>query len=430
MTLWIILTALTALAAAWLTIPLVRRHEARVDARAATIAVLKDQLSDVDVQLAAGAVQPGEAEGLRNEIRRRLLAAGHIPAEIDRTMGQKALSGLALGLAGMVAVAAAALYAGMGKPDLGGSAAPSTAVQAAAQAPDAATAAGASAGAQGEVTQLIAGLEQKMQGDASDPEGWRMLGWSYFQTGRYADAAKAYEKAIALKPGGVGFQSAYGEALVQDAGGRITPAAAAAFEKAAAQDGADARARYFLAVRKSETGDRKGAIEDMLKLVADSPANAPWLQQLRDVIQQTAQAAGIDIAARLAATKPVGNAAVPGLPPQVAAAAAASAAPVNAAPASGGAGVMPSPSRDQVEAAGQMSPADRQAMIRSMVDRLADKLKANPRDEAGWLRLMRARQVLGDGPAAKTARDQAIAALAGDAAAQARIKSAAAEMGL
>ena len=47
MTLWIILTALTALAAAWLTIPLVRRHEARVDARAATIAVLKDQLADI-----------------------------------------------------------------------------------------------------------------------------------------------------------------------------------------------------------------------------------------------------------------------------------------------------------------------------------------------------------------------------------------------
>jgi cytochrome c-type biogenesis protein CcmH len=104
MTLWIILTALTALAAAWLTIPLVRRHEARVDARAATIAVLKDQLADVDVQLATGSIQPGEAEGLRNEIRRRLLAAGHIPAELDRTMGQKALSGLALGLAAMVAV--------------------------------------------------------------------------------------------------------------------------------------------------------------------------------------------------------------------------------------------------------------------------------------------------------------------------------------
>ena len=138
MTLWIILTALTALAAAWLTIPLVRRHEARVDARAATIAVLKDQLADVDVQLAAGVIQPGEAEGLRNEIRRRLLAAGHIPAELDRTMGQKALSGLALGLAALVAIAAAALYARMGQPEMAGNASPSAAVQAAAPAPEAA----------------------------------------------------------------------------------------------------------------------------------------------------------------------------------------------------------------------------------------------------------------------------------------------------
>lgn len=413
MTLWIILTALTALAAAWLTIPLVRRHEARVDARAATIAVLKDQLADVDVQLAAGSIQPGEAEGLRNEIRRRLLAAGHIPTELDRTMGQKALSGLALGLAVMVAGAAAALYASMGQPELAGSRAPATAAAApAAPAQEAA--------AQGEVSQLITGLEQKMQANPDDPEGWRMLGWSYFQTGRYADSAKAYARAIALKPDGVGFQSAYGEALVQEAGGQVTPAAAAAFEKAAAQDGSDARARYFLAVRKSEMGDRKGAIDDMLRLIADSPADAPWLPQLRAAVQQTAQAAGIDISARLAAAKPVGTASVPGLPPPVAAATAASAP----------AGVMPSPSRDQVQAAQAMNPADRQAMIRGMVDGLAEKLKANPRDEGGWLRLMRARQVLGDAAAAKTARDQALAAFAGDAAAQGRIRAAAAEMGL
>jgi cytochrome c-type biogenesis protein CcmH len=420
MTLWIILIVLSAVAAAWLTIPLVRRHEARVDARAATIAVLKDQLADVDVQLAAGSIQPPEAEGMRNEIRRRLLAAGHIPPELDRTMGQKALSGVALGLAAMVAVAAAALYASMGRPDLAGSpsAGAQVAGQAAAPAPEQAAA--------GEVAQLIAGLEQKMQSTPDDPEGWRMLGWSYFQTGRYADAVRAYGKAIALNPSGEGYQSAYGEALVQDAGGQVTPAAAAAFEKAAAQNGGDARARYFLAIRKAEQGDRKGAIEDMLRLVADSPADAPWLPQLRGVIQQTAQAAGIDIADRLAATKPVGNASVPGLPPAVAAAAAAGAGP----PAPGGAGVMPSPGRDQVAAAQAMSPADRQAMIRGMVDGLAEKLKANPKDEAGWLRLMRARQVLGEGAAARAARDQALAAFAGDAAAQGRIRAAAAEMGL
>ncbi|WP_310476923.1 c-type cytochrome biogenesis protein CcmI, partial [Sandarakinorhabdus sp.] len=226
MTLWIILTALTALAAAWLTIPLVRRHEARVDARAATIAVLKDQLADIDVQLAAGAIQPGEAEGLRNELRRRLLAAGHIPTELDRTMGQKSLSVLALGLAGMVAVAAAALYASMGQPELAAGVAPAPA--AAPAAPPSATPA-QDAAAQGEVNQLIAGLEQKVQANGSDPEGWRMLGWSYFQTGRYADAVKAYARAIALKSDGEGYQSAYGEALVQEAGGQVTPSAMAAF---------------------------------------------------------------------------------------------------------------------------------------------------------------------------------------------------------
>jgi cytochrome c-type biogenesis protein CcmH len=419
MTLWIILTALTALAAAWLTIPLVRRHEARVDARAATIAVLKDQLADVDVQLAAGSIQPGEAEGLRNEIRRRLLAAGHIPAELDRTMGQKSLSGLALGMAAMVAVAAAALYTNMGQPELaGGPAAPAEPAPAVAAAPP-------SAPADAEVAQLITGLEQKMQANANDPEGWRMLGWSYFQTGRYGDAAKAYARAIALKPDGVGYQSAYGEVLVQEAGGQVTPAAAAAFEKAAAQDGADARARYFLGVRKADTGDRKGAVEDWLKLLADSPADAPWLPQLRQMIGQTAAQAGIDIAARLAATQPVGTASVPGQPNPAAAAAAAGAVPPGAP-----AGVMPSPSREQVQAAQAMTPADRQAMIRSMVDGLAEKLKANPKDEAGWLRLIRARQVLGDAAAARTARDQALAAFNGDAAAQARIKAAAAEMGL
>jgi len=423
MTLWIILTALAALTAAWLTIPLVRRHEARVDARAATIAVLKDQLADVDVQLAAGTLPPAEAEAMRTEIRRRMLAAGHIPTELDRTLGQKGLSGVALGLAFMVALAGAALYASMGRPDLAsGPQAPAAAPAPEAGPPNAATGAPG-----GEVAQLISSLEQKMQATPNDPEGWRMLGWSYFQTGRYADAAGAYAKAIAIKADGPGYQSAYGEALVQAAGGRMTPEAVAAFEQARAQDGADARARYFLAVNKAEKGNPRGAIDDWLLLLADSPADAPWVPQLRSVIETTARDAGIDIAARLAATRPAGTASVPGAPAEMAAAAAAAA---SAAPPNAPAGVMPGPSRDQVAAAQSMSPDQRSAMIRGMVDGLAEKLKANPKDEAGWLRLMRARQVLGEAAQARAARDQALAAFTGDAAAQGRIRAAATEMGL
>jgi cytochrome c-type biogenesis protein CcmH len=94
------------------------------------------------------------------------------------------------------------------------------------------------------------------------------------------------------------------------------------------------------------------------------------------------------------------------------------------------AGVMPGPSAEQVAGAAAMTAGDRQAMIRGMVEGLAKKLQANPKDEAGWLRLMRARSVLGDSAAAAKARNDALAAFAGDAATQARIRAAATEIGI
>jgi cytochrome c-type biogenesis protein CcmH len=407
MTLWIVLTVMAALVAAALTVPLVRRHEARADARAATLAVLRDQLADVDTQLAAGTLQPADAESLRLEIRRRMLAAGHIAEDAPQPLAARALGGLALGLAAMVALAAAALYAGMGKPQL--AAGPQTVAPPPAAPADPANDPQATA----EIAQLITGLEKKVAQKPDDPQGWQLLGWAYFQTGRYADAATAYGKAVALNPAGAGYQSAWGEALVQAANGTVSPIAVAAFEKARAQDPNDARARYFLGLARQQRGDVKGALDDWFALLAESPADAPWVPQLRGVIGEAAQAAGIDVAARLAAVQPKAagsaTAAVPGLP---------------AAPAA------PGPTAQQMADAQGMAPADQQAMIRGMVDRLAGKLAANPRDEDGWLRLMRARMVLGEPAQAAKARDAALKAFAGDAAAEARIKAAATELGI
>ncbi len=426
MTLWIILTLMAAVTAAVLTIPLVRRQEARADARAQTVAVLKDQLVDVDVQLAAGSIAPADAEGLRTEIKRRMLAAGHIPADLERPVGSRALAGVAIGLAGLVALAAAGLYASGGRPELGSMATvPGAVADAAAPAaePEEAQAAG-------EVAKLVGALEAKMKANPDDPEGWRMLGWSYFQTQRFTDSVVAYGKAVALKPDGIGYQSAYGEALVQAADGNVTPAAAAAFTKAKAQDGNDARARYFLGVRKSQEGDRKGAIDDWIALLGESAGDAPWVPQLRSVIEQTAKEADIDVSARLAAIRPPATGSASVAAPPMPGLAAMAAGPAATVPPGTPAGVMPGPSASQVEGAAAMTPDARQAMIRGMVDGLAQKLKANPRDEAGWLRLMRARTVLGDGAAAAKARNDAVAAFTGDTAAQGRIRAAAGEMGI
>ena len=66
----------------------------------------------------------------------------------------------------------------------------------------------------------------------------------------------------------------------------------------------------------------------------------------------------------------------------------------------------PALSDDTMAAAKDMNEADRGAMIRGMVDRLASRLKQNGDDVEGWLRLVRAYMVMGDRDKAKSALDR------------------------
>jgi cytochrome c-type biogenesis protein CcmH len=75
----------------------------------------------------------------------------------------------------------------------------------------------------------------------------------------------------------------------------------------------------------------------------------------------------------------------------------------------------PAPSDDAIAAAKDMNEADRGAMIRGMVDRLASRLKQNGDDVEGWLRLVRAYMVMGDRDKANSALADARQAVANDA---------------
>jgi cytochrome c-type biogenesis protein CcmH len=66
-------------------------------------------------------------------------------------------------------------------------------------------------------------------------------------------------------------------------------------------------------------------------------------------------------------------------------------------------------------AAQNMNEADRDTMIRSMVERLATRLKQNGDDVDGWLRLVRAYLVMGDRDKAKSALADARQAVGKDA---------------
>jgi cytochrome c-type biogenesis protein CcmH len=244
----------------------------------------------------------------------------------------------------------------------------------------------AAATAPQDVGAMISSLEAKLKADPNDAEGWRMLGWSFFQTQRFAEAAMAYKRATVLKPDKGEYWSSLGEALVTAGPGNVPAEAKAAFEKAVAIDPKDPRARYFLGVAKDMAGDHKGAIDDWFALLKDTPAGAPWEADVRRTIEAVGQKDKIEVASRLAALRP-------------------------AAPATGTASAaIPGPNQEQMRAAAGLPPGQQEAMIAGMVDGLAAKLKANPRNVEGWIMLMRSYTTLGRASEASAAYRSAVAA--------------------
>lgn len=375
MILWIILTLMIALAVVGLAIPLIRPGGV-LDRRGNSAEVLKAQLDDLDRQAAAGLTPPEDIAGLRVEIERRALAEGMEEARPARPLGEKNLIRLALGLAAVVALGGTGLYALLGRPDVPSGPTPQTTDML-----------GSSTAAHdgADVTAMITQLETQLRATPEDVNGWRMLGWSYFQTGRFSEAATAYGRAATLEPTNSEHSSAQGESLVQAAGGQVTPAALTAFRTALRAEPMDPRARYFVAVEMDQRGDREAAMTAWIELINSAPAGAPWAAEVRSFVEDLARQRGQDISSRL---RP--------------------AAPAGAAPA--GPASAPGPNAGQIADAEAMSPAERQQMVLGMVEGLEARLRSAPRDRDGWIRLMRARMVLGDGPAAATAYRNARAA--------------------
>lgn len=248
--------------------------------------------------------------------------------------------------------------------------------------------------------QVIASLEAQTKKNPKDVESWQLLGWSYFEAGRYQDAADAYTKATQLAPERGVYWSSLGEALVMASESDPMPKnAAAAFDKAISLDKKDPRARYFLAVRKDLTGDNEGAIKDWLALLVDTPKEAPWESDLVRTIEQVGKIHDIKVADRIAKANGA-RGAIQSLPAGSASKAVNS---VAAAP-------IPGPSKAEMAQASKLPPGQQQQMVISMVEGLESKLAKNPANVDGWIMLMRSRMTLGETVKAASALKKAIAA--------------------
>jgi cytochrome c-type biogenesis protein CcmH len=350
MTLWFLFALMTAAAIFAVLWPLGRGARSRTDGNEAT--VYKDQLSEIDSDLAAGLIGAPEAGAARVEISRRLLAAADAESKVTassnmifrRVVAVFALAGLPL--------VAVALYLPLGSPRL-----PDFPLSERVQ----------TASASQPLDNLVAQVEAHLEKNPADGRGWSVLAPVLIKLGRFDDAVRAYRNAITYNGDSAASRADLGEAMSAAAGGVVTAEAKAEFERAVALDADEVKARFFLGLSAEQDGRASDAAAIWRAMLEKAPANAPW----RPLVQ--------------AALARVGSPAVPAL------------------------------SDDTIAAAKDMNETDRTAMIRGMVTRLATRLKQNGDDVEGWLRLVRAYMVLGDRDKAREALAEARQAVGGDA---------------
>jgi len=148
----------------------------------------------------------------------------------------------------------------------------------------------------------ITRLQQQVQDKPDDADGWRNLGWSYFQRGKYAEAADALRHATRADPTDARTFSFLGEALLQEhkAQRRMPREARAAFDAALRLDPKDARARYYRAVGWDLSGQHHRAIHAWFALLRETPPDAPYAGDIRAVIRTVGARHHIKVEKRLA----------------------------------------------------------------------------------------------------------------------------------
>ena len=317
------------------------------------------QLSELEKEKERGVLDEAEANSIKLEIERRLIRESQ--AHKDRATEPEEWKAKMIPAAGLILVvtAAALFYAWLGRPDLPGSSARSSA-----QLPQQALA------ELGDLDQKLAMLRARLKENPDEFEGWLLLARSNLSLGRYEEAANAFGRAAEIRAGDAEIYALQGQALVGLHGGIITPAASLAFGRASELQPEHPAPRLYEGYRLFQAGNVRAALAIWQKLVVEVPANSRWLERIRMEIS------GAEAIIARQETLLAG--------PNV-----------------------PTAGSEQIEAAREMSPSERQAFIESMVARLRGRLEGQGDDLDGWLRLARAEEVLGNIEAAVAALDRA-----------------------
>lgn len=368
---WLAALVLTTIASLAVLLPLGGKERAAPSDTGHDLTVYRDQLAEVDRDLGRGAINPEQAEQAKAEIARRIVrldSAAHSTGTLKpRSGSSRVLATLAV-LA--VPVISWGVYGLVGSPDL-----PSQPLSARLNKDPAASS----------PEELIARAENHLAQNPDDGRGWDVLAPTYIRLNRFEDAVTAYRNAIRLQGETAERVSGLAEAMTMVNGGIVSADAEASFLKALQLEKGFPKARFFLAMGLAQAGKKPEAKAAWQAMTGELAADQPWRRAAEFALAQLAQES---------------------MPAQ------------------------PGPTQAEAQAAETMTPEDRSTMIEGMVANLDQKLRDNPNDPEGWMRLVRSYVVLGKQQDAKGALKRAIDALGGNSEGGKRVAAFAAEQGL
>jgi cytochrome c-type biogenesis protein CcmH len=276
---WALGAALAALVLALLLRPLLARRGAagKLSRKEANIAVYRDQLRELEAELAAGKIAPADHQRAKEELQARLLedvdasaAAEAAPLAAGRS------TAIAVGLA--VPACAVALYFFVGSPD---------AVDPR-MSPDKVS--------ELRVEDMVQRLAAKMRDNPDDVEGWKMLGRSYAVLGRFADAVDAYAKAALRAPRDAALLADFADALAMANGQSLQGEPERLVMRALEIDPQNLKALALAGTAAFHRNDFKRAADYWERMLPLVEADSEDARQIKDNVAEARTRAGIPTA--------------------------------------------------------------------------------------------------------------------------------------
>jgi cytochrome c-type biogenesis protein CcmH len=277
---WILATAMVVAVLVVLVRPLLRPAAATVDEATRTnLRVLRDAMTELDAELASGALSPEQHAQARTELERRVLEE----TQATEPGGGSALAGggrarvSALVLAVAVPAAAVLLYAQLGER----------------RGMDPVLAQPASLATPQDVETLVQRLAERMRAEPSDPQGWMLLGRAYSGLQRFEEARDAYREAMQRMPPDASLLADYADVLAMTQGRTLAGEPEKLVLQALALEPDHLKALALAGSAAFERGDPKQALEFWSRAKRVAPPDSPFATGLDPGIAEARAAAGL-----------------------------------------------------------------------------------------------------------------------------------------